>query len=126
MLEKPGRKKGFDPKKRKSKDDASRTTRRHKIARSAARKIKAHANQTVRRAGKIAVREAIDIDEAADTTPRLAKRKKPKVWPAANAAKRREMRACERAYLDETSGTGPKGAPARVGYACRLEPENKE
>ncbi len=108
-MEKPGRKKGRDPRAKKAKDNARRTTRRHKIAESAARKIKAHSNQTVRRASKVAVRDIDRVEESAAVTPRLVKRARLQVWDAENAHERRVRRARERAFLDETAEQGPKG-----------------
>ena len=108
-MEKPGRIKGKNPALKKARDDNRRTARPHRIAESAARKIKAHANKTVRRAGKVAVRDADGVEEAAGTTPRLAKRAKIKAWPSDNAHAARERRDRERAFLDATAKLGPKG-----------------
>ena len=108
-MEEPGRKKGKDPALKKARDNTRRTARPHRIAESAARKIKAHANKTVRRAAKITVREADGVDEAASTTPRIAKRAKIKAWPSDNAHAARERRDRERAFLDATAKQGPKG-----------------
>ena len=106
---KPSRIKGKDPRARKARDNARRTTRSHKSAEKAARKIKAHANQIIRRTAKVTVRDAETAQESAATAPRAARREKVKVWPAANAQARREDRTKERAFLDTTAKRGPKG-----------------
>ncbi len=101
--------KNRDPRAKKARDNAKRTTRRHKLAASAARKIKTHTNRKARHAGKIAVHEADEIEETAGITPKLNRKRRLYIWPAENANERRAWRKKERAYLDETTSKRPRG-----------------
>lgn len=100
---------GRDPRAKKAKDNAKKTTRSNRIAESAARKIKRHNNQSIRRAAKVRIRDAEDISEAAESTPRAVRRSVLEVWSADSAFQRRQARMRERAFLDQTAGDGLKG-----------------
>ena len=121
-MEKPGRKHPRDPAERKARD----TARQRKVvsghsdkgARAARPKIRASENRKVRHADKIAVRT--QDPETVGGMHDAALKKRLKIHPTANAAKRRTLRSKERAFLDETAGQTPKGRRRAASFRLDL------
>ncbi len=127
MIEKKDRSKGFDPARRKAKDNARQrkiaANSSDKAARKHARKLKAMENRRIRRIGKVGLAER--PEEYADAL-RPSHRHKDRHWGTENAAKRRAQRTEERALLDETAGQPPSGRSRVSLIRMGLRNYNKE
>lgn len=107
MLEKQSRAKGFDPRKRKEKDNQRQrkivANSSDKAARKNAPKIKAMANRAIRRIDRQGLLDVDDVEESADQI-NIQHRQKPRNWGSQNAAEKRTKQGERRTHYQENGG----------------------
>ncbi len=105
MREKPGRTKGFDPHKRKAKDNARQrkiaSNNSDKAARRHAPKIKAMTNRRARRLDRQSL--SVDMDDSADQM-KCVLIQRHRHWGSSNAAEHRAQRGMYREKLNKVGG----------------------